>query len=309
MIDIRQNGILRLHAADDVAVTVYCGRPNYQTPSGRSSADELTASSSFLFDPLTPIRNAAASASAAFANTVADVKFNLDGLTCQQAIEFMKQVKNATDKRNDQLLSSQFNLNRVLVDDRPDTVARRGAPLEVSDPLAIAQLTLELTVAGGWERVTLDSSSKKIPSTPLLDLINLRALSQWVHEAHSKGLETYISGGMNDQHVRLATMAGVDGVGIGFWCHRCNEASGALGEPDPFKIKLCLEARNESEASQRGIAARVVARLDKAFCGAQGNLDAPAEGLRQNLFEVLHSEKDHKLDPLINEATRLGFLP
>jgi hypothetical protein len=93
MIDIRQNGVIRLHAADDVPVSVYCGHPGYQLRTWRERpSGHWAVTKAYEADPLTPCHMAVAAASAAFANGVADVKFNLDGLTVLQAIDFMARV-------------------------------------------------------------------------------------------------------------------------------------------------------------------------------------------------------------------------
>ena len=136
---------------------------------------------------------AAAAASAAFANGVADVKFCLDGLTAAQAVDFMGRVQTTVDRDEGQTLSSQFNVHVAVRDDRPSTLAAGAGDELVSEPAAIARLAVELTSAGGWERVTLDSASTAIPSRPLTDILGLDSLAAWVNLAHSVGLETYVS--------------------------------------------------------------------------------------------------------------------
>lgn len=305
MIDIKQNGIIRLHAADDVPVTVYCGRPSYQVPAWHDtvrSAWDVTEA--YTADPLTASHSAAAAASAAFANSVADVKFSLDGLTVSQAIDWMRRVKASVDKRDDQFLSTQFNLNWPLRDDRQATVERHGNPVTVTDAAAIARLTVEMTRSGGWDRVTLDSASRKIPSTPLIELLGFPALVEWVHEAHAAGLETYISGGMCDQHIVTATHAGVDGVGIGFWIHYCDPSSGAVGQIDPEKIRSTIRLRNKAEASVPGVAARLLAQLDGDYASA-GHLAPSCAALRQDLLQAVLSSEQGTLVPLIEQGRKL----
>src|SRR5262249_50867331 len=115
MIDPRLDAVLTLHAAGAAPVTVSFGRPNYQPD--------------FKTDPVTPVHQTAAAASAVFHNGVADVKVAMDGLTASEAIRFMKGVAHDTIRREDQYLSSAFNLNSPIVDDRPETVARAGKPV------------------------------------------------------------------------------------------------------------------------------------------------------------------------------------
>ena len=249
MIDIRQNGLIRLHATDDVPVSVYCGHPGYQLPAlhGTSTSDWAVARA-YEANPLTPCHMAAAAASAAFANGVADVKFNLDGLTASQAIDLMTRVRRAVDRDRRQTLSSQFSLCVPIIDDRQVVRADGRYPESASEPAAIAALSIEITRAGGWDRVTLDSASKELPSIPLVDLLGVDALARWVRCAHEAGLETYISGGMKASHIESAVRAGVDGVGIGFWIHRVGRAPGMPGALDIRRVREAIRLRNEAEA-------------------------------------------------------------
>ena len=53
MIDM--NGVLRLHAADDVPVTIYCGRPSCQIPVWHEASPEIwTVARAYQLDPVTP---------------------------------------------------------------------------------------------------------------------------------------------------------------------------------------------------------------------------------------------------------------
>jgi hypothetical protein len=248
MIDIRQNGVIRLYAADDVPVSVYGGRPSCQMPVwSEMPLHQWTVELAYGLDPVTPSHLAAAAASAAFANGVADVKFCLSGLTAMQALDFMIRVGSAVDRGSLQTLSSQFNLGVKIKDDRPSVSAVSGQPADVSAPVAIARLATQLTEAAGWDRVTLDSASSCTPSTPVTEMLGINALTAWVRDAHAAGLETYISGGMDPRHITQATLAGVDGVGIGFWIHRRDTPDG-VGDLDPDRIREAIGARNEAEA-------------------------------------------------------------
>lgn len=248
MVDIRQNGVVRLHAADDVPVSVYGGRPSYQVPVWHAKPPRgWTVARAYRFDPVTPSHVAAAAASAAFANGVADVKFYVGGLTACQAIDFMRRVRSAVDRDSRQTLSSQFNVNVEILDDRPSTVAAKSRSMRVNQPAAIARLGTALTSAAGWDRVTLDSASRKIPTKPLVDVLQGDALAEWVHEAHARGLGTYVSGGMSAQHIETAVRAGVDVIGIGTWIHRPGQARGLPGRLDPRRVREAIRIRNEAE--------------------------------------------------------------
>ncbi len=249
MIDIRQNGVIRLHAADDVPVSVYAGRPSCQMPVWSDTPPVgWTVADGYSLDPVTPGHLAAAAASAAFANGVADVKFCLSGLTAAQAVDFMARIRSAVDRDSMQTLSSQFNLNVAILNDLPSASAVNGSQPLVSEPVAIARLATELTQAAGWERVTLDSASASIPSRPVTDVLGFEALAGWVRHAHALGLETYISGGMSARHIEQATLAGVDGVGIGFWIHRPGDTPRGVGDIDADRIREAIRVRNAAEA-------------------------------------------------------------
>ena len=243
MVDIRQNGVVRLHAADDVPVSVYRGRPAYLLPTWKGTkSKDWTVAATYETDPVTPCNLAAAAASAAFANGVADAKFNFDELTVTQAIHLMSQVRRAVDRNALQTLSTQFSLDVPIRDDR-----RRRA-IKVSRPEDIAALSIEITCDGGWDRVTLDSASQTIPTTPLVDVLKAGALAEWTQEAHTRGLETYISGGIRSaQHIEAAVRAGVDGIGIGTWIHRSGRP-GLPGPLDPQRVREAIRIRNEAEA-------------------------------------------------------------
>ena len=253
MIDIRQNGIIRLHAADDVPVSIYCGRPACQVPIWlESRATAWTFRRMYTADCISPCHLAAAVASAAFANGVADVKFNVGGLTATQAIDFMKRVRRSVDRDEQQTLSTQFSLCVSISDDRHKT----GTPKRVRHPAGIAALSIEITAAGGWDRVTLDSAGKEAPSVPVVHRLGVDVLTRWVRDAHAVGLETYISGGMTADHIPLAVQAGVDGIGMGHWIHAAGPRRGAPGGLDPKKIREAIRVRNEAEGTcvvdQRG---------------------------------------------------------
>jgi len=251
MIDIRQNALLRLYAADDVPVSVYGGPPSYQMPVWDGTPPEgWTVDRAYSCDPVTPVHLSAAAATAAFANGVADVKFYLGGLTATHAIQFMESVRSAVDSDEcRQTLSSQFNLHVPILDDRSSTVNANGRSVWVEGPAAIARLGTDLTVEGGWERVTIDSAWTKPPSSPIIEVLGRENLSAWVDYAQAAGLETYISGGMTDSHIPDAIRAGVDGVGIGFWIHKPGQTVGAVEDLDEDRIRTAIAARNAAEAT------------------------------------------------------------
>lgn len=66
-------------------------------------------------------------------------------------------------------------------------------------------------------------------------------------QAHSRGLGTYISGGMKAPHIETAVRAGVDMIGIGTWIHRSGPP-GLPGRLDPQRVREAIRIRNEAEA-------------------------------------------------------------
>ncbi len=63
-----------------------------------------------------------------------------------------------------------------------------------------------------------------------------------VHSAHEKGLETYISAGMQPEHMRDATYTEVGAVGIGTSLHHRSK-DGIIGQVDAVALRKVLEVR------------------------------------------------------------------
>ncbi len=216
MISPEANARLCLHAAGQVPVTVYYGRPSYQASVKNGGAEAPKTESiaqAFETDSTTPINTLAAAAEAVFSHGTADVKVAMDGLTARQAIKLMRCVSEKTPRGPNQFFSAAFNLNRPLVDDRV------SPPVTITDAREIARMVPIIAKEGGWQKVTIDSASDKVPSTPLMEQLGFEALVDFTHAAHSRGLETYISGGMRDQHFEDAVLSGVGGVGVGYSMH------------------------------------------------------------------------------------------
>jgi hypothetical protein len=202
------------------------------------------------------------------------------------------------------IVEDDRDLNRQLVDDRGVTDGRPGEGRPVKEPAAIALLALEMTRAGGWERVTLDSASGEIRSQPIVALLGFGALITWVNKAHDVGLETYISGGMSVDHIELAVHAGVDGVGIGWWIHCCDMNTGSVGALDPVRISSLISERNKAEASTPGLAARLLAKLH-----VQHPAWTDAEAiLRADLLEAALARAEERLVPLVKHGMMTGLL-
>lgn len=300
MIDTHVNKEIRFQAAQDAPVTVYYGRPNFQP--------------NFKTDKVTPIHQTAAAASGVFQHGTADVKVAMDGLSATESVEFMRGVARATSRNLDQYLTSAFNLNTPLVDDRPSTLqSNNGQPKTLTDPYDIAKLALHLAKEGGWDKIAWDGASEtRIPSLNFIELLGgyelleknggvpagqnindyaraegVKRLTELVHEAHSLGLETYISAGMRDRHMVDAVASGVDGVGVGFAMHFREPGSGVVGPLDPNLIRSALKFRTDAEATPRGRAARLLAQLDGRYAAGADKMTQTELGLRDRLFEAM----------------------
>ncbi len=307
------NAKLNLVVGTDAAVTAYYGRGNFQPDINLDGADVVKDLGKwFDTDATTAINDTAAYASEMFSNGTADVKIAMDMLSATQAIHYMKGITIAAERRPDQSLSAAFNLNRAFIDDRPDTLANNGAQARVLNPVVagvngaeptfdkaimrdIALLSVEIAAAGGFEKVTLDSATKAPPSPPLTEHLGMSTLMEWTHKAHSSGLETYISGGMRDRHFPDAVYSGVGGVGVGTSMHKklaLGDGKFAAGPLDPEIIRTTMKARNDAEASTRGVGGRLQAQLDRQFDAAvkaHVRLPDAVAALREALFAELNS--------------------
>jgi hypothetical protein len=291
------NRMLVMRAAGNAPVTAFVGQPNFQA-------------GGFDNDKITPVHDTAGDASAVFAAGTADAKVTMDGLTARQAIELMQGVKGAVVRKPGQFLSAAFNITKPLVDDRAETLAANGGkPVTISDPAKIASVGAQLAKAGGWDKIAWDGASEEIPSRPLVDhpddtvrgRLTLAQLTEVTHEAHSLGLETYISAGMRDRHMALAAYAGVDGVGIGTSLHkRITQPDGSLklGDLDPALIRETLAVRNQAEASIKGQGAKALAQLDSAF--AKGTLTPPQTERREKIYAALLAGDEAALQKLLS---------
>jgi hypothetical protein len=256
---IKDNALLVLRAAGRVPITSYL-RPD---SSGRDSERVGLAAS------------LAAAASGLFRNGTTDVKIEMSGFIASQALSLLREVSLETMRRPGQSLTAQFNIRDAdLVDDRPTTLAHDGDSKAVADPAQRAELAIALAGDGGFDRVALEGSE-------ILRLLGGTAgLRRVVHQAHSRGLETFIAGGMDVGNVPAAVRSGVGAVGV----ISAARSNGALNRA---RIQELIRARNDAEGSLAAEASAVLAALDMAFAGHV--LTAPGHRLRRELFDRLQS--------------------
>jgi hypothetical protein len=172
-----------------------------------------------------------------------------------------------------------------------DDLSKPGFRREIADPLKIAYLGIEITVAGGFEKIAWDGASNQIPSSPLIagqlafpDLVRL------VHRAHECGLETYVSAGLKPLHMRPAVYAGVGGTGIGTSLHYSDPETKLMGNFDLEAIREALAIRDAAAASPRGLAAKWLAWMDRLYF--EGVLVEKLVLLRKKLLQAIVAAGD-----------------
>ena len=280
---IRDVARIRVHVGAATPCSVYVGRPVFEGYKlARSNAPGAEAA--FEQSLLKAAHTVGAACSGLFALGVAECKIGLDGLTARQALGYMRALAgNVIRDRFCQRLSAAFNINTPIWDDR-----QQGRDMEVQVPLEVARLGLRLAKAGGFEKVTWDGASNK-PSKPILGQLSNLEVFNLVHEAHELGLETYISAGMEAQHMLYAAEIGIGGVGIGTRLHS-KAPNGALTEIIEDAVREVLNARNLGMKSDAGKAAAALAKLD--WQHSVSPLEQPLENVRQKLADVLRAYHD-----------------
>jgi hypothetical protein len=254
----------------------YVGRPTFEGAVGPSM--------------LKAIHTIASSCSELFAEGLTECKLAIEGMTAAEAVRFMRAVNAAVRRdRFTQLLSAAFNLNTPIIDDRggPGSTAVRGQ-------LQLGLLGIELTRAGGFDKVTWDGTGDCYPSRCVLEQIPFTEALTLVHRAHEVGLLTYFSAGFRFHHVPLAVYTGVDGVGVG-GAQILRYMDKDTGNHGPFieeNIARILAERDIAELSMRGLAAATLSRLDRmAF---EGSITASENARRLELFSLLATETDQE---------------
>jgi hypothetical protein len=266
---LRMAARVRLNVGIETPCTAFIGRPTLE-------------GGSYKLGRLKAVHTIAGACTAMFALGVAECKVAMDSLTAAEAVDFMQAVAGNVQRDPErQRLSAAFNINTSLLDDRKKQVN----PVKVDDKVAIAQLAIDLTVQGRFNKVTWDGAAEG-PSQPILGgQLTTQQLLRLVHSAHERGLETYISAGMLPVHMYGAALVGVGGVGIGLKLHYLDAATNRPGPIEPKLVKSALDHRNQAAATVAGRAAGELARLDWDY--SRSLLSKPVNLLRQDLFEAL----------------------
>jgi uncharacterized protein (UPF0264 family) len=285
---------VRLHAAGAVPCTAYIGRPIFENGVALRSGTAIYRPVGFGLDLLKTVHSVASACTAMFMNGVADCKIAIERTSFSQSVELMRAVAgNVVRDPARQYLSAAFNINLPVWDDR------LGSGSLVSDPLAVARLGIEIAVEGRFEKVTWDGATNQVPSLPVIEQLPSTAWVALVHEAHERGLETYLSAGMSANHMRPCVWTGVDGVGIGTSLHHRDPATGAIGQLNPEAVREVLKVRDDAASEPLGRAARALARLDRLFF--EGTLPTRLEPVRRELFAVLRDGAADRVDETLRK--------
>lgn len=290
---------VRLHVGSAAPCTAYIGRPVFEN--GTEKRSEVLRARQFRIDLLKSVHISASAATGMFINGVADCKLGIERMSALEAVEFLRAVSgNVLRDPARQYLSAAFNIRLPFLDDL-DIV-----PKLRSECFDIAKLGIEIAVRGRIDKVTWDGAGNEQPSTPIVDQIPFAQWVDLVHEAHERGLETYISAGMKTMHMRECVYIGVDGAGIGTSLHHRDPRTNALGQLKPDAIRDVLRVRNEAAAEPLGRGAALLARMDRLYY--EGTLMEAHNEMRIALYEAQRArdaeavEKLVAQDPLVTEG-------
>jgi hypothetical protein len=264
---------IRLLLGDDAPSSSYVGRPVFEN--GVSAG------------LLKTVHTVAAACSELFAQGLTECKIAIEGMTTTQAVHYMRALRAAIRRDpSRQVLSAAFNLNTSLVDDRP-VPATPPPPDAEAARFATGLLGIELTYAGGFDKVTWDGTADTYPSRCVLEQITPVHALTLVHSAHELGLLTYFSAGFRFEHLVDAVETGVDGVGVGGAqiLRYMDKETGHHGPFLPGNIGKILHVRDTSEQTVRGRAATLLARLDRQHF--ELSITPQEETLRDQLFACL----------------------
>lgn len=277
---------VRLHISDDAPVTAFIGRPVFENGSNDIQKTGYVTHDNYEMDKLKSVHMTASACTTMFLNGVADCKVAVERMQSSDAIEFMKSVVgNVMRDTTEQTLAAAFNINTPFYDDK-------FSGKELKERFEIANLAIEVAVAGGFDRVTWDGAdSVHVPSLPVIDQMDHKQFVELVHKAHENGLQTYYSAGLKAEHVERCVITGVDGLGIGTSLHYMDKVTHLMGAFDPKAIARVLKMRDKAEKTSLGKAAVLLAKLDRLYF--EKTLHPEEDKLRLELYNAL-LEKDTK---------------
>ncbi|MGG7605030.1 hypothetical protein [Massilia sp. BKSP1R2A-1] len=298
---------VRLQVGTAAPCTAYIGRPPFENGASPDPATKVVMAREFEEDLLKAAHMTASACTVMFSHGIADCKVAIERMSVTQLVRFMEAIAgNVLRDRSRQFLSAAFNLNVPLLDDRGT-----GTPHWVNTKWEIARLAIEITVAGGFEKVTWDGASNLATSEPVITTFTNAQWLELIHLAHEQGLETYVSAGMDERHMPACVYSGVDGVGIGTSLHyRKRDANGkyVMGELKPAAILEVLKTRDTAARSARGRGADMLAMLDRLHY--ESILPEECEALRTQLFSALSIEQpvDGSIERILVEVESHEYL-
>jgi len=277
---IRDVARIRIHVGSTTPCSVFVGRPVFEGWK-RGEKDFVLFRQSLL----KAAHTVGATCSSMFYLGVAECKIGMDGLTYKQAIEVMQAIAgNVIRDRSRQRLSAAFNINTPIMDDRG---VDRANAVEVTGHTEIARLAIELTSSGGFDKVTLDGAIDG-ESVPFLQQMKPVDLIDFVHRSHLKGLETYISAGMDASNIGDAVRIGIGGVGMGIRLHENNQVKEITHiKRDALEV---LRKRDEAWTETVGKAAALLAKLD--WLNSSEAITEEQDEKREDLF--VHLNEYHR---------------
>lgn len=286
---INDVAITRLCIGSDAPISSYIGRPLFE--------------SGFKAGLLKTVNTIAAAASEMFALGLTECKIAIEGMTTTQAVMFMECLSGAVKRdKHRQILSAAFNINTKIFDDRNHSHW-------VKNRFSIGLLGIELTKAGGFDKVTWDGSADTYPSKCILEQLSHSEAVELVHKAHEQGLLTYFSAGFRYHHIPLAIYTGVDGVGVGGAqiLRYMDKTTGYHGPFKPENISHILKIRDDAANNWQGKAAALLSRLDRMFY--EGSLTLNQNIRRLELFEAIRAQNQTTCEQLLANFEAIAQLP
>lgn len=281
----------------DAPCTTYIGRPVFEGGDVKSGF-------------LKAVRTIASACIAMFKQGVAECKIAMEGMTATETIEFMRCIRAATRRnRHTQILSAAFNIHIPILDDREETQQKHDEPVLVETKFQVAQLAIQLTKAGGFDKVTWDASSDSYPSSCILDQFTYPQAVELPHRAHDLGLLCYFSAGFKFHHLPRVFHTGVDGVGLG-GAQILRYMDSSTGFHGPFiaeNIEEILRIRDESASDWLGQSVILLARLDRMFY--ERSLTTQDDLLRSKLFEAICNQDEQACAILLDRLSHICNLP
>lgn len=276
---------VRLHVGPNAPTTYFVGRC-------------VKDSGDFKDDFLKLVNITAASATAAFYQGAAECKVSMDGLSTSQAVRYMHALRGQVQKKKKQILSAAWNLNQVIRDDYD-----QENPVQLDKKIDIATRAIEITVIGGFDKITWDGASDTYPSKCIMYQLTFEEALTIVHQAHLRGLITYFSAGFKFNEIKYAVYAGVDGIGIG-GAQVLRYMDGETGMHGPYteeNIPRIMASRDEAANSFRGRGVKLLTRLDAMFY--EGSISEDQNCLRLDLFSALLNIDQQKIEAIISQLS------